>query len=538
MPKILSPQDLEKAYDWVDNTYNSLSENERLGQLFVVALYTNKGEKHIKSIQELVLKEKIGGIILMQDDAEKSAELVNKFQNFSKIPMLVGIDAEWGLHQRFPKAHKFPWAMTLGAIQDNQLIYEMAGKIAQDAKRIGINWVFAPVVDVNTNPKNPIIGNRSFGSDVRNVIEKSLAYVNGLQDNGVLATIKHFPGHGDTDKDSHIDLPVIKHKIERLDSIELAPFKTLVDKNVGGIMIAHLHIPAIEIKKNIPATLSKEVISNLLKEKLKYKGLIITDALNMGTVSKRFEVGDLEKRAFEAGNDILLFSQNVILGKKNIRQAIFEGKISISRVEESVKKILLTKYLLGLTNIYQYSPKNIVYDLKNETHSKLSQKLYSNAITLLKDENNLLPLKKDEIIYYIPLGEGGYKNFANTLKVNINLTIKKANQISEIPKKAKVIIGFHKYNFATSGVYKISDTDRKILHKLSKENDLILCVFGSPYILMDLDLQDISTVLVSYENNKLSQDATVETFFINISKITGKLPVFIGEKYKNLSDQK
>jgi len=538
MPKALSLQDLEKAYEWVDKMYNSLSENERLGQLFVVALYTNKDEKHIKSIQELVLKEKIGGIILMQDDAEKSAELVNKFQNLSKTPMLVGIDAEWGLYQRFPKAHKFPWAMTLGAIQDNQLIYEMAGKIAQDAKRIGINWIFAPVVDVNTNPKNPIIGNRSFGSDVRNVIEKSLAYVNGLQDNGVLATIKHFPGHGDTDKDSHTELPVIKHEIERLDSIELAPFKALADKNIGGIMIAHLHVPAIEIEENTPATLSKEIISNLLKEKLKYKGLIITDALNMGAVSNQFEIGNLEKKAFEAGNDILLFSQNVILGKKNIRQAVSEGKISVSRVEESVKKILLTKYLLGLANIRQYDSKNIVYDLKNKTHSKISQKLYSNAITLLKDEKNLLPLKKDEMIYYIPLGEGDYKNFANTLKVNINLIIKKANQISDIPKEAKVIIGFHKYNFATSGVYKISDTDRKILHKLSKENDLILCVFGSPYILMDLDLRDISTVLVSYENNKLSQDATVETFFINTSKITGRLPIFIGEKYKNLSNQK
>ncbi len=286
-----------------------------MGQLFITALYTNKDQNHINFVRQLVNREKIGGIILMQDNAAQEINLVNEFQGSSKVPLLIGMDAEWGLFQRIAAAHKFPWAITLGAIQDDKLVYEMASKIADDAKRMGVNWDFAPVVDVNTNPSNPIIGNRSFGSDVQNVIRKGLAYSNGLQDNGVLAAIKHFPGHGDTDKDSHLDLPVVKHNTDRLNSIELAPFKTLMDKNVGGVMVAHLYVPALEPKAGIPASVSYAIITDLLKKQFGYKGLIITDALNMGAVASRYKAGELDKRAFAAGNDLMLFSQDAIEGK-------------------------------------------------------------------------------------------------------------------------------------------------------------------------------------------------------------------------------
>jgi beta-glucosidase-like glycosyl hydrolase len=236
-PKNISPAEIEKANQWVNETYKSLSQDEKLGQLFIVALYTNKDEAHINSVRNIVLNEKIGGLILMQDDAAKEITLVNEFQKKSKIKLMIGMDAEWGLFQRIAAAHKFPWAMTLGAIQDKSLITEMSAKIAEDAKRMGINWDFAPVVDVNTNPNNPIIGNRSFGSEVPNVISSALAYSNGLQDNNILAAIKHFPGHGDTDQDSHLDLPVISHSLKRLNEIEIAPFKALMDKGIGGSFI-------------------------------------------------------------------------------------------------------------------------------------------------------------------------------------------------------------------------------------------------------------------------------------------------------------
>ncbi|CAM3178829.1 glycoside hydrolase family 3 protein [Elizabethkingia anophelis] len=530
-PKNINKQELEKARQWVDKTYNSLSQDEKLGQLFITALYTNKDQNHINFVRQLVNKEKIGGIILMQDNAAQEIELVNEFQESSRVPLLIGMDAEWGLYQRIAAAHKFPWAITLGAIQDDKLVYEMASKIASDAKRMGVNWDFAPVVDVNTNPSNPIIGNRSFGSDVQNVIRKGLAYSNGLQDNGVLAAIKHFPGHGDTDKDSHMDLPVVKHNIDRLNNTELAPFKALMDKNVGGVMVAHLYVPALETKSGIPASVSYSIITDLLKKKFGYKGLIITDALNMGAVASRYKAGELDKKAFAAGNDIMLFSQGVSEGKKLIQQAIDSGEIPQSRIEESVKKILLTKYYLGLPNFKKISTNNINSDLNNESHAQLSEKLYANALTLLKNDQQLLPLQKNETVYYVPLEEAPYKTFASELGNNINLIVKKANEISSIPSGSKVIVGFHKDNSTAYKPYKISAASKAVLSKLSGNTKVILDVFGSPYALMDIDIQNIPAVLVSYENNEYSQKAAAKAF-TGQTKINGRLPVLINNQLK------
>ncbi|MCT4224128.1 glycoside hydrolase family 3 protein [Elizabethkingia anophelis] len=530
-PKNINKQELEKARQWVDKTYNSLSQDEKLGQLFITALYTNKDQNHINFVRQLVNKEKIGGIILMQDNAAQEIELVNEFQESSRVPLLIGMDAEWGLYQRIAAAHKFPWAITLGAIQDDKLVYEMASKIASDAKRMGVNWDFAPVVDVNTNPSNPIIGNRSFGSDVQNVIRKGLAYSNGLQDNGVLAAIKHFPGHGDTDKDSHMDLPVVKNNIDRLNNTELAPFKALMDKNVGGVMVAHLYVPALETKSGIPASVSYSIITDLLKKKFGYKGLIITDALNMGAVASRYKAGELDKKAFAAGNDIMLFSQGVSEGKKLIQQAIDSGEIPQSRIEESVKKILLTKYYLGLPNFKKISTNNINSDLNNESHAQLSEKLYANALTLLKNDQQLLPLQKNETVYYVPLEEAPYKTFASELGNNINLIVKKANEISSIPSGAKVIVGFHKDNSTAYKPYKISAASKAVLSKLSGNTKVILDVFGSPYALMDIDIQNIPAVLVSYENNEYSQKAAAKAL-TGQTKINGRLPVLINNQLK------
>ncbi|OPB91189.1 glycoside hydrolase family 3 protein [Elizabethkingia ursingii] len=530
-PKNLNQKEREKAQQWVDKTYKSLTQDEKLGQLFITALYTNKDQNHINFVHQLVNKEKIGGIILMQDNAAQEIDLVNEFQVSSEVPLLIGMDAEWGLYQRIATAHKFPWAITLGAIQDDKLVYEMASKIANDAKRMGVNWDFAPVVDVNTNPSNPIIGNRSFGSDVQNVIRKGLAYTNGLQDNGVLAAIKHFPGHGDTDKDSHLDLPVVKHNIDRLNNTELAPFKALMDKNVGGVMVAHLYVPALEPKSGVPASVSYSIITDLLKKKYGYKGLIITDALNMGAVASRYKAGELDKKAFAAGNDIMLFSQGVSDGKKLIQQAIDNGEIPQSRIEESVKKILLTKYYLGLPNFKKISTNNINNDLNNESHALLSEKLYANALTLLKNDQKLLPLQKNETVYYVPLEEAPYKTFASELGNNINLIVKKANEIGSIPSGAKVIVGFHKDNSTAYKPYKISAASKAVLNKLSGNTKVILDVFGSPYALMDVDIQNIPAVLVSYENNEYSQKAAAKAF-TGQTKINGRLPVLINNQLK------
>ena len=530
-PKNLSKEDLKKANDWVQKTYNSLSQDQKLGQLFIIALYTNKGEDYINNVRNIVVNEQIGGLILMQDDATKEINLVNEFQTKSKVPLMIGMDAEWGIFQRIATAHKFPWAMTLGAIQDKNLITEMAAKIAEDCKRMGINWDFAPVVDVNTNPDNPIIGNRSFGSEVSNVVHSGLAYSNGLQNNNILAAIKHFPGHGDTNTDSHLDLPVVSHDLKRLTDIELAPFKALMDKGIGGVMVAHLYVPALESQKGIPASISKNIITGILKEKFGFKGLIITDALNMGAVAKRYKPGELDALAFKAGNDIMLFSDGVKEGKRLIQLAIDNKEISQNRIEESVKKILLTKYYLGLTKYEARNPENINADLNNDSHKILVQNLYSNAFTLIKDEKKLLPLHCKETYYYVPLEEAPYQTFLDQLNLMATVIVKKASEIGTIPANSKVIVGFHKDNSTAYKPYKISDASKKVLADLSKNQQVILNVFGSAYALKDIDISKISTVSVSYENNDDSMTATAKAFN-GATRISGRLPVLVNEKLK------
>lgn len=530
-PKNYAPEDHKKANDWVNKTYNSLTQDEKLGQLFIVALYTNKGEDYINNVRNLVVNEKLGGLILMQDDAEREINLVNEFQSKSKVPLMIGMDAEWGLFQRIATAHKFPWAITLGAIQDKDLITEMSSKIAEDAKRMGINWDFAPVVDVNTNPNNPIIGNRSFGSDVDNVTKSALAYSEGLQNNNVLAAIKHFPGHGDTNTDSHHDLPVVEHHLSRLNSVELAPFKSLMDKGIGGVMVAHLYVPALESKSGIPASISKEIVTGLLKEKFGYKGLIITDALNMGAVAKRYQPGELDALAFKAGNDIMLFSEGVKEGKRLIQKAIDNGEIPENRVEESVKKILLTKYYLGLSKYENRDPKNINYDLNNDSHAKLVQKMYANALTLIKDEKKLLPLNCEQTIYYIPMEEAPYQTFLNQINLNATVVVKKPSEITSIPTNSTVIVGYHKDNSTAYKSYKISYESKKWLNDLNKNQNVILVVFGSPYALKDVDISKTSTVLVAYENNEDSMIAAAKALN-GKTKIHGRLPVLVNENLK------
>ena len=529
-PKNITKDLDKKAVKYADSLYAKLSMDERIGQLYIVALYTNKDQNHISGVRKLVEQERIGGIILMQDDAEQEIALVNEFQKKSRVPMLFGMDAEWGLYQRIKTAHKFPWAMTLGAIQDNNLVYEMASKIAEDAKKMGIYWNFAPVVDVNTNPKNPIIGNRSFGSDVQNVIAKSLAYAQGLQDNGVLAAIKHFPGHGDTDVDSHLDLPVVKHSLERLNKIELAPFKALMDKKIGGAMIAHLYVPQLEKGKNIPASISYDIVTNLLKNKFRYEGLVITDALNMNAVAKKYPAGELDLRAFKAGNDILLFSQDVPTGKKLIKEAIQKGEVSEKRLEESVKKILKIKYLLGLQNLRPLSSEGINSALNNDSHAKISEKLYANALTLLKDEKQLFPLREKEV-YYLPLEEASHEAFLQELSKEIKVKKISFKEIQSIPENVVVIIGLHKDNSTAYKPYKVSWESKRLINQMKSRNKVILNVFGSPYALQDVDISGISSVLVSYENNPLSMKATAEAY-LGKQKINGRLPVVVNEQIK------
>ena len=341
---------------WVDSVYNQFSFEEKVGQLFMVAAYSNKDEAHNKSIDKLVEDYKIGGLIFFQGGPVRQAKLTNRYQAKAKVPLFIGIDAEWGLSMRLDSTYRYPWNMTLGAIQDMKLIEKTGNQMGKQSKRMGIHFNFAPVVDINTNPKNPIIGNRSFGETKENVTERALALMKGLQDEGVYATAKHFPGHGDTSTDSHHTLPVVNFDKNRINEVELYPYKELIKNGLTSIMVAHLNVPSLEPRANYPTSISYPVVTDILKKQLQFEGLIFTDALNMKGASNFKKPGDIDLEAFLAGNDVLLFAENVPVAVKKFKEAYDKGTITEERLMYSVKKILSYKYK---ANLNQYQPINL-----------------------------------------------------------------------------------------------------------------------------------------------------------------------------------
>ena len=305
---------------WVDSIYNSLTLEQKIGQLYMIAAYSG-GEKYNQSdIEQLILNYNIGGLIFMQGNATAQGQQTNKFQLMSKVPLLLAMDAEWGLGMRLTGIRDMPRQLMMGAMRDSTLVYKMASAVANQCRRLGVHIDFAPVIDINNNPENPVINFRSFGENKFKVANYAIQYMRGLQDNGIMACAKHFPGHGDTDMDSHKDMPEINKSYAELENLELYPFQRLIANGIQSIMVAHLHIPAIDNQKNIPSTLSSKTITNLLKGKMQYNGLIFTDALNMQGVAKYYAPGDIDLKAFEAGNDVLLFSQDVNAGMNKIKK--------------------------------------------------------------------------------------------------------------------------------------------------------------------------------------------------------------------------
>ena len=343
---------------WVDSIYSSMTLKEKVGQLFVVQAFSNKNKNHKNDIINDIRNNNIGGVIFSKGSPHKQVDLTNDFQSESSVPLLIGMDAEWGLNMRLDSTFAFPWNMTLGAIKDNKLIRHVGRSIAEHCKRIGVNFNFAPVVDINTNPKNPIIGNRSFGESTENVALKSLNFMYGQQEMNILSSAKHFPGHGDTSTDSHKTLPFINHEKQRIFNTELKPFKTLIDNGLESVMIAHLEVPSLESVNGLPSTLSYSIVTSLLKNTLGFKGLIITDALEMKGLSTFKSNGNLDMLAFKAGNDVLLMSANISEGIKSIINEYDKGRILEERLAYSVKKILKAKYKVGLNNFLPISKNN------------------------------------------------------------------------------------------------------------------------------------------------------------------------------------
>ncbi len=525
---------LQKA--WVDSVYNSMSQDERIGQLFMVAAYSNRDANHKATITKLVLDEHIGGLIFMQNDPVKQAVLTNHYQQNAKTPLLIGIDGEWGLDMRLKNTFRFPWNMTLGAVQDDDEIYEMGAQLAQHCKRLGIHMNFAPVVDVNTNPENPIIGNRSFGSDVHNVARKGQAIAQGMQDNGVIPSAKHFPGHGDTSTDSHKALPTIEHDRQRLDDVELYPFKKLIDANVGSIMVAHLNVPELESNSKLPSSISPKIVDGLLKKEMGYQGLIITDALNMKGVADLYAPGEVDLMAFKAGNDILLFSQAVQVGKSKIKNALTKGTLTEARLEESVKKILNAKYFVGLNHYQPVNLNNLVNDLNDSRSKVVNRKLVEESITVLKNDKKILPIVNlaDQTFAYVGLEEDKGTEFYTILRKYVDVKkvdIKSTAAVSKLKDYDYVFIGVHKSNKNPWKSYKISQNSQNIIKAIAAQNKAIVSVFASPYSLLNVNMEGVEGLIMSYQNSEEAQNVTPQVIF-GALPAKGKLPVTLNDTFK------
>jgi beta-glucosidase-like glycosyl hydrolase/CubicO group peptidase (beta-lactamase class C family) len=532
-------KDSDQETAWVDSIYNKMSVQEKIGQLFMISAYSNRDSVHTNEVNKLIQDYKVGGLIFFQGGPVRQAKLTNLYQSKAKVPLFIGIDAEWGLGMRLDSTYTYPWNMTLGAIQDLSLIENVGRNMANEDKRIGIHFNFAPVLDINTNPKNPIIGNRSFGEDKVNVSNRAIALMKGVQSQGVFSTGKHFPGHGDTATDSHKTLPLITFSKERLEMVELYPYKQIFDEGLVSVMVAHLSIPSLEPLSNYPSSASYNIVTNLLQKELGFDGLIFTDGLAMKGATDFKGPGDLEIAVLLAGNDIFLGPENVPLAFQKLETAYNEGIITEERLAHSVKKILHYKFKAGL-NKYKPIEINTIYnDLNPSQNDALHYKLYENAITVLKNEKEILPIKNlDQKIAYVKMGDDVNSTFVTTLKKYTEVTEVANTNIESLNDELKkydiVIIGFHKLNKPWEK-QNFTDTELLRLQEIAKHNKVILDIFTKPYSLLPVtNFDDIEGLVVSYQNSNISQVVSAELLFGAVSA-KGKLPVSINTFF-NIND--
>jgi beta-N-acetylhexosaminidase len=544
-PNRIDPPFLKDVHQkWADSVLKTLSIDDKIGQLFMVAAYSNRGEQHVDDLSKLVQQQKIGGLIFFQGNPFNQAKITNKLQSLSKVPLYVSIDGEWGLAMRLDSTHKFPKQMTLGAIEDNKLIHEMGVLMARQCKRLGIHINFAPVADINNNPANPVINFRSFGEDKELVMVKAMAYMQGMQSEGILANAKHFPGHGDTDADSHKTLPIVKHSRERLDSLELYPFRHLIDSGLGSIMVAHMHVPVLDDRTNRATTLSKNVVTDLLKNELAFKGLTFTDALNMKGVSQFYEPGLVDVEALIAGNDILLFAEDVPRAVSEIKLAIDKGKISQKEIDQRCRKILAAKHWSGLHKQKPVRLSNLTLDLNDMGSKLLNKKIYAEALTLIKNTDNILPLKElnNKKIAVIETGTFSPTRFATTSDLYCNQTVLAAGDKQSLDAlKAKLadyncfIINVTNLSQRVAQNYGFStETDEFIasLRSTYPTSRIIVSLPGNPYALTNSKTLDVAdAVLIGYEENEDVFHMSAQVIFGGMG-VKGRLPVSINDSYK------
>lgn len=544
------------AERWVKKKFRKLSKDQRIAQLMIIRAHSNLGAEHVAEVTGLIKKYNVGGLCFFQGGPVRQALLTNQYQAIAKTPLLISIDGEWGLGMRLDSVINYPRQLMMGATTDAKLIYTFGKAVGEQCKRMGIQVNFAPDVDVNNNPMNPVINDRSFGEDKYKVATYGVAYMKGMQDVGVMASAKHFPGHGDVAVDSHKDLPVILKSRDQLDNLELYPFRELIRSGVGSIMTAHLSIPAIDTTANLPSSLSNKNVTGLLRNELGFQGITFTDALEMQGVAKFFPQGEASVLSLIAGNDLLCLPGDIPGSIAKVREAIKEGKLSWDDINARVKKVLLAKYHLGLNKIEPIETEGLVADL-NKQATLIKTQLSTNALTLLRKQNeSIFPLAKGKKVAYVCMGAPSENTIAARMRAEYNADVylfgsKNAvgkelqddkNPVTIIEKSDStgaaqlistiqgknydaVIVGLHNFSRRPANNFGISNASVYLLNGLQQDNTLTL-VFGNPYALKNI--ANAPNLVACYEDDDITQEAAVSLIMGKIEP-KGKLPVTVTE---------
>ncbi|TAE17251.1 MAG: serine hydrolase [Bacteroidetes bacterium] len=525
-------QESEPAKAWVDSIFNTLTQEQKIAQLMVVRAHSNLGIAHTNELRQLITKYKIGGLCFFQGGPIRQALLTNEFQQLSTIPLMIAIDGEWGLGMRLDSVINFPRQLMMGALPNTRLVYDFGKAVGLQCKRIGIHVNYAPDIDINNNPNNPVINDRSFGEDKYKVANFGIAYMRGMQDVGVMACAKHFPGHGDVAVDSHYDLPIIQKSLASLDSLELYPFKQLFNAGVGSVMVAHLSIPAIDSTPNKPTSISRNNVTDLMRNTLGYKGLSFTDALDMKGVAKFYAAGEASAESLIAGNDMLCLPGDIPGSIQKVMNAITTGRLSQAELDSKVKRALLAKYNLGLNKVSPIDTTNLATDLNLYTKD-LRKQLAEQAITLVRTNKTIaFPVQKDKRLAYVGIGIDSANSFAKGMESlgakmfyissNDSATIDK--KLRKIKNKYTIVVGWHKYSRRPQNNFSLSETVVKSLQKLSEKSKVQFVVFGNPYALKNI--ANAENILLAYEDDEYTHNAAFKVLTNTLTPV-GTLPVTV-----------
>lgn len=525
--------------NWADSVLNAMTLEEKVGQLFMIATYSNRNESEYAQIEQKIRKYNVGGLIFFQGDPVKQAILTNRYQKISKTPLMIGMDGEWGLGMRLDNTVSYPKAITLGALPSPDLIEEMGRDIGRQFKRLGVHINFAPVADVNTNPENPVINYRSFGESPNKVGLFAAAYARGMRTEGIMSCAKHFPGHGDTETDSHVAMPVISHNRERLNNKELLPFKVLISENIAAIMTGHLHVPALDNRPNRAATVSKKIVTDLLKKELGFTGLTITDAMNMRGVTRQYSAGGAEYAAFEAGNDIILQSGALEASFEKLLNGFRNNDLDIESLNLSVHKILKAKYWVGLNQDPTIELNNLIADLNKPGSETLKERIFQKAVTVIRSQQDMVPLVQLDTlaIGLVAVGAKPEQEFYKEMSrysevVNYELPFKPSSRkdwdfiVQQAATIDAMVIAVHDMNSLSSRNFGVSESTLDMIKNLATKTRVIIVGFGNPYGMRLFD--DYPNVICGYENEISSYKAVAEVLYGAIAS-KGTLPVTVAK---------